>query len=775
MVISTKPQTTAAIEILKDREAIEGYVSIKDLTQSFNEKQKKSSINFENIPQELKSIRRWVLWEGKKIPCQGNGSLASATNPNTWDTFENVKSYYEVRGYSGIGFVLTDEDDIVCIDLDNKLEEYKTFAQEFGSYAEVSPSGNGIHIWCRGKKPGGKCRRGDIEIYEDKRYITFTGHHIEGTPCTLENCQEGINELYEQIANPTAGSDNEMVQLKEPPEDTHLHKKSSRQWDDNQKPSAGGSSLTDEEIISLGRVEKDGKFSSLYNGSIEDYPSHSEADAALCCKIAFYTKDASQIESIFRSSGLFRADGGRHGDYDDCIRRTVQSALSTVTGQYEPPKPKSKKQSQKEEIESKILDEELELKDKALEVIKSGNVLELFRKTFATLYTGNVPILDVILLAFSAASAKTTKGIHPGFSGNKGEGKTSGCVAALHILPQEYVYAGSMSPKAVFYSDIPSGSIVFRDDTYLEDEILQTFKTAMSSFQGGLNYTTVMKGSAMPLTLNQRIIFIFTSVHDTGDDELADRQFKISLSSNDEQKINRINDLADRMAEGREALPLTHDVLLCRQIMQIIKSKLFYVTVPYARRIDFLNINNMRDIEQFYDFIQATAILNYMNRNPVVDGENIRIDANEDDFDTALEIFSTTDDIRDYKVSANEHKLYIVIEKSATGLIGGQPHKRYITETALHDACRENGWNLNKQTMRHYLYGRKEKSGSQNNILGGLCYKLPNISVEQESLGSSSKVEGESKTTSSHENVNYIVIDTSQKISSGQIARLNPL
>jgi hypothetical protein len=51
------------------------------------------------------------------------------------------------------------------------------------------------------------------------------------------------------------------------------------------------------------------QFDALYQGNTAGYPSHSEADLALCGKLAFWTGcDKTQMDRMFRASGLMRAD-----------------------------------------------------------------------------------------------------------------------------------------------------------------------------------------------------------------------------------------------------------------------------------------------------------------------------------------------------------------------------------------------------------------------------------------------------------------------------------
>ena len=61
--------------------------------------------------------------------------------------------------------------DIDGVDLkDSIVNEVLT---TLGSYAEVSPSGKGIHVICKGTKPQGACRKGNFECYEKGRFLLY--------------------------------------------------------------------------------------------------------------------------------------------------------------------------------------------------------------------------------------------------------------------------------------------------------------------------------------------------------------------------------------------------------------------------------------------------------------------------------------------------------------------------------------------------------------------------------------------------------------------------
>jgi len=64
--------------------------------------------------------------------------------------------------------------------------------------------------------------------------------------------------------------------------------------------------------------------------------SQSEADLALCCKLAFWTeRDASRIDVLFRRSGLMR-DKWERTDYRDAtIAKAIQQTSETWFGHFQ--------------------------------------------------------------------------------------------------------------------------------------------------------------------------------------------------------------------------------------------------------------------------------------------------------------------------------------------------------------------------------------------------------------------------------------------------------
>ena len=175
----------------------------------------------------LAKFKQWVLWrheqvDGKftKVPYRSDHRKAASTRQGDWCSFQEAvaaKIRHDGIGYTGVGFVfsLERQNHIVGVDLDHcrdpatgKIErEAMEIIEQFNSYTEVSPSGTGIHIYCYGRLEPGAPKRtsrtawvnGVIEIYDNQRYFTVTGEHLEDWPDDLNRADEAVAWLTQKI------------------------------------------------------------------------------------------------------------------------------------------------------------------------------------------------------------------------------------------------------------------------------------------------------------------------------------------------------------------------------------------------------------------------------------------------------------------------------------------------------------------------------------------------------------------------------------------------
>jgi hypothetical protein len=187
------------------------------------------------------------------------------------------------------------------------------------AHIEYSPSGKGIRAICRGTLPPGRRQYDEpghthvgFGLYDGNRYLTITGAVLpESGP--IEDLTAELAKLHAELFPPAA-----------PPVNGHARAYSHK---------THAVSLADDELLEKARRQNDGGlFIHLWNGDITDYASHSEADEALCFKLAFWTgPDAGRIDALFRQSALYRDKWER----EDYRVRTMAAAIELTNKTYD--------------------------------------------------------------------------------------------------------------------------------------------------------------------------------------------------------------------------------------------------------------------------------------------------------------------------------------------------------------------------------------------------------------------------------------------------------
>ena len=265
----------------------------------------------------FKDEARWVNWrpvvrDGKttKVP------LGSSTDPNTWKTRDKLDPNL------GQGIVFTPDRLLLGIDIDHCLndkgeieheqkESIERFISEANTYAEISPSGKGLHLFLNiegGYALAGN-RHSPYELYNHGRYFTVTDHPF-GSPLPVRTIDTAeATRLLSLLGYPW--------------------KQESRGWDDPANIARGESvSLNDEEVLKLMFAsKKGGALKDLYDGVSDKFgKDESAADMALCDHLAFWTgANSSQIERLWLKSGL--GTRKKVTDRKDYRSRTITAAI----------------------------------------------------------------------------------------------------------------------------------------------------------------------------------------------------------------------------------------------------------------------------------------------------------------------------------------------------------------------------------------------------------------------------------------------------------------
>jgi putative DNA primase/helicase len=306
--------------------------------ESGDEKPCALPVNPAGIPDALKVRAQWVAWRYErrkdragnwkwtKLPIDPKtGRLAKSTDPSTWGTFQEALDRYRGDALEGVGFVFTEPDPFAGVDLDDCRDrdtgELAPWAVEaladLDSYAEVSPSGTGVKLFVEAKLSGEGNRRGPVEMYDRGRYFAITGARLDGSPPTVEARQAQLDQQHARLVagkQPRGATGVPGAHATRPP------------------------SLDDAALVEKAKRASDGdKFSRLWGGDRGGYDSASEADLALCSKLAFWTGgDRDRINRLFHQSGLMRPKWDERRGQLTYGERTINKALDGRADFYRP-------------------------------------------------------------------------------------------------------------------------------------------------------------------------------------------------------------------------------------------------------------------------------------------------------------------------------------------------------------------------------------------------------------------------------------------------------
>lgn len=171
---------------------------------------------FAALPDYFIEQDRWICFKDKApvAPWLTDGIYpvdGGAVQPDNWTDFVTAHEWASMVPGVYLGFVFSEADDLVGIDLDGCLDpetgDLEAYAGEIlaaiDGYAEVSTSGTGIHVFAFGEFPESlKNEAEGVEIYGHGRGFVMTGDHYAHTPQTIPERQDVLDDLYERYMTP---------------------------------------------------------------------------------------------------------------------------------------------------------------------------------------------------------------------------------------------------------------------------------------------------------------------------------------------------------------------------------------------------------------------------------------------------------------------------------------------------------------------------------------------------------------------------------------------
>lgn len=310
--------------------------------------------------QPLASLKQFVLcrvdpdpqpgapWKTAKIPLSPTTMWAgSAQDPANWLDAATAFTLAERAGSRFIvGFVITANDPVWCVDIDNCLLPDNTWspvAQQLCAYfpgaaVELSDSGHGLHIWGCGAAPAHAKKNiaHHVEFYTELRFIAL-GRQAQASGTVAIDWTAQLPGLVAAYFPPGSderaeGADDEfdngpVPEWRGPVDDNDLLRRAMKSQSSAAifGSKASFADLWDCNLDVLARA---------FPSSTGDVFDRSSADQALSNHLSFWTgRDAQRMQRLMRESKLARPKWDDRGDYylGRTINRSCRNGADVLT------------------------------------------------------------------------------------------------------------------------------------------------------------------------------------------------------------------------------------------------------------------------------------------------------------------------------------------------------------------------------------------------------------------------------------------------------------
>jgi DNA-binding CsgD family transcriptional regulator len=289
--------------------------------------------------------------------------------------------------------------------------------------------------------------------------------------------------------------------------------------------------------------------------------------------------------------------------------------------------------SNKSKAEEKSPKDDPDLEAKALAISTKGDPFKYLLWQAQRNHIGDMEYQKVLICSIGSAASETSHGIQPGGTGDKGSGKSDACASTYILIPSDRKIDCSLSPMGLFYmqteGSLKTGMILWSDDVEYEP-IIPIYKRATGSFQKEMIHRTVSGGKTregITLKVPPRLVWWLTSVESVANEQAFDRQYPCSTDSSLAHKKMVSKEI--RMRRTRKELRLIEDegIKIAQYIIaDIFDNGPFRVLIPQAENARWLKDSDFRGQDQFWDLVDALAILHWRQRKMDPDGWLIAAD-----------------------------------------------------------------------------------------------------------------------------------------------------
>lgn len=270
---------------------------------------------YDNIPEELKALPQWCnfdLIDGKKIPyISGEDSMASSSSPRDWRSFRTAVKDVTSSKRHHIGFCFSSSDPFVFIDLDDPTDdEQQQVIARIDTYAQISVSGEGVHLIGRGSfKGNGKHPAYPAAgLFQSGRFCLMTGNVFKSRTTINAVDDNDLQSIHTWLGGGKEVPDYDLTEYL--------------------------TEIPDQTVFEMG-CDHFHKYRDLSNGNWEKYEEyhgdHSTADHALLACLCDLSASNQQVRSLFYMSGMWSSDRwskkSGHGE-NGYVDRTIKKIRS---------------------------------------------------------------------------------------------------------------------------------------------------------------------------------------------------------------------------------------------------------------------------------------------------------------------------------------------------------------------------------------------------------------------------------------------------------------
>ena len=258
-----------------------------------------------------------------------------------------------------------------------------------------------------------------------------------------------------------------------------------------------------------------------------------------------------------------------------------------------------------------VIDNPEELKQRAIEIWKSGRFIPHIIKTFDKYWCGDSQIaLWVILQHVNGLLNNPDIGIHLHITGPSGAGKSDSVKAALKLIPPEKTIVGSFTKKGIIYlmTSLEPGSTILHDDHVADEDEMELNRAILSGWLNGYRYFSVEDGKTKEIHIPDRVSRIITNTeslsHEFSCGQDESRFVQIEIYRNEEFARNIIEFIQEQHPTPDD------DIKICHIILRMIAEQKFTVVIPKINKHDVIDPKQIRRFKQELTIQKCVTVLN---------------------------------------------------------------------------------------------------------------------------------------------------------------------